>query len=89
MVGDGSQLRTEEVAELLNLSKSTIINYANDGLLRVSRTRGGHRRFPIDSVRQLEQVLGMDEGAEQVAAFADLREQNLKARRGEADQPTG
>jgi excisionase family DNA binding protein len=76
MVGDGSQLRTEEVAELLNLSKSTVINYANDGLLVVKRTRGRHRRFPIESVQALQQVLDMAEGPEQVAAFADLRRRN-------------
>lgn len=80
MVGDGSQLRTEEVAELLNLSKSTVINYANAGLLVVKRTRGRHRRFPIESVEELRRVLGMDEGPEQDAAFASLRRKN----RGEA-----
>ncbi|HEU5107119.1 MAG TPA: helix-turn-helix domain-containing protein [Micromonosporaceae bacterium] len=81
MVGDGSQLRTEEVAELLNLSKSTVINYANDGLLVVKRTRGRHRRFPIESVQALQQVLEMDEGPEQTAEFERLR----RAVRGETE----
>jgi excisionase family DNA binding protein len=76
VVGDGSQLRTEEVAELLNLSKSTVINYANEGLLRVRRTRGRHRRFPLDSVHELQAILDMDEGPDQDAAFDALRRRN-------------
>ena len=85
MVGDGSLLRTDEAAAELNLSKSTVINYAKEGLLRVKRTGGGHRRFPAESVGELKQVLDMDDGPERDAAMEDLRRRN----RGETDQPSG
>lgn len=41
----GNWLSLSEVAELLGVHPSTVRNWANQGLLPVHRTQGGHRRF--------------------------------------------
>jgi excisionase family DNA binding protein len=76
MVGDGTQLRTAEAARLMNLSDRTVVNYADDGLLRVVWTAGGHRRIVADSVSALLRVLAMPKGPEQEAAKDQLRRRN-------------
>lgn len=77
MVGDGSQLRTEEVAALLNLSKSTVINYAKAGLLVAKRTGGRHRRFDAESVKELKEILDMTDDALREARLEGLKRRNL------------
>lgn len=76
MVGDGEQLRTEEAAAVLKVSKSTVINYAKSGLIRATRTVGKHRRYLAESVAELAAVLAMPEGPEQDAAIESLRRRN-------------
>lgn len=73
---DKPQLRTEEVAELLGLSKSTVINYAKDSLLRVNRTLGRHRRYETASVIELKAALEMDDGPEREARLDGIRKRN-------------
>jgi excisionase family DNA binding protein len=76
MVGDGSRLRTEEVAKLLDVSKSTVINYAKDGLLVVRRTAGRHRRYDAASVMELKKILDMDDESQREPALEGLRRRN-------------
>ncbi len=46
-------LTTQEAAELLGVAPSTIKRWADQGLLRVARTVGGHRRFLRGEVERL------------------------------------
>ena len=41
-----------EVARLFGVSPSTVTRWARLGLLKASRTRGGHYRFPADETRR-------------------------------------
>ncbi|HEV3475653.1 MAG TPA: helix-turn-helix domain-containing protein [Actinomycetota bacterium] len=61
---DAMYLKTAEVADILHVSPKTVTRWAKDGKLPHSRTLGGHRRFPADSIRKLAegliQVGGLD-----------------------------
>jgi excisionase family DNA binding protein len=61
---DAIYLKTAEVADILHVSPKTVTRWAKDGKLPHSRTLGGHRRFPADSIRKLAegliQVGGLD-----------------------------
>jgi excisionase family DNA binding protein len=46
-------LTTGEAAEILSVSPSTVINYADAGLLKAFRLPGGHRRFRRSDVEAL------------------------------------
>lgn len=81
MVGDGSQLRTEEVAVLLNVSKSTVINYTKAGLLVAKRTGGRHRRYDAGEVRALQEILDLPDGPERDAQLKGL----IRRNRGEEE----
>lgn len=75
MVGDGTQLRTSEAAAELNVSSSTVIAWCRDGLLRTTRTAGGHRRILADSVTELARVLALPDGQRE-PAMQELRVRN-------------
>ncbi|MFJ8690251.1 MerR family DNA-binding transcriptional regulator [Micromonospora wenchangensis] len=76
MVGDGTQLRTSEAAAQLKVSPSTVIAWCRDGLLRTSRTAGGHRRIVAQSVTQLAEVLALPDGQRE-AGIESLKRRNL------------
>src|SRR5207245_1672473 len=59
----GKLLSIAEVAELAGVSVGTIREWERGGLLRASRTAGGHRRFRDDDVEEL--LANRDEGEEQ------------------------
>ena len=45
----------QEAARMIGVSKDTIRNYADKGVLPVNRTEGGHRRFKAqDIMRYIE-----------------------------------
>jgi excisionase family DNA binding protein len=46
-------LTTAEVADVLQVSPKTVTRWAREGKLPHSRTPGGHRRYPGDSIRKL------------------------------------
>jgi excisionase family DNA binding protein len=46
-------LKTAEVADILHVSPKTVTRWAKDGKLPHSRTLGGHRRFPAQSIKKL------------------------------------
>jgi excisionase family DNA binding protein len=46
----GNWLSLKEVAEILGVHPSTVRNWANQGVLPVHRTQGGHRRFHRDEL---------------------------------------
>lgn len=54
-------LTTRELAEAIGVSESSVKRWADDGLIRVARTAGGHRRIPVREavrfVRESEAVL--------------------------------
>lgn len=54
---DAMYLKTAEVADILHVSPKTVTRWAKDGKLPHSRTLGGHRRFPADSIRKLAEGL--------------------------------
>lgn len=76
VVGDGRQLRTSEAAAELNVSASTVIAWSRDGLLRTTRTAGGHRRILAESVAELAAVLALPDGRREPEVDA-LRRRNL------------
>lgn len=41
---------TRELADMLSVNESTVKRWADSGFIECSRTKGGHRRFPIRSV---------------------------------------
>jgi excisionase family DNA binding protein len=46
-------LTTAEVADVFQVSPKTVNRWAGEGKLPHSRTLGGHRRYPGDSIRRL------------------------------------
>lgn len=76
MADESPDLNTGEVAGALGLSKSTVLDYTKKGLLFATRTFGGHRRYPPDTVEELRRVLKMPAGAERDEAFEELRRRN-------------
>ena len=52
-------LRPGDVAKIFNCDLATVARWANKGKLESFRTGGGHRRFPVDSVRNLCVKLGL------------------------------
>jgi excisionase family DNA binding protein len=85
----GNWLTLSEVAELLGIHTSTVRNWADQGVLPVHRTQGGHRRFmrselelwmQAQRVHQPEGSDGMIQNALSYARFqiseANLQEQS-------------
>ena len=50
-------LTTGQVASRLRVSTTTVINWAERGLLTCSRTEGDHRRFDLEDVERLAEEL--------------------------------
>jgi excisionase family DNA binding protein len=46
----GNWLSLKEVSEILGVHPSTVRNWANQGVIPVHRTQGGHRRFQRDEI---------------------------------------
>jgi excisionase family DNA binding protein len=60
MTGVGGRLlRTREVAILFQVSERAVTDWARKGRIPSVRTPGGHRRYPLASVRSL--LLGAGE----------------------------
>ncbi len=55
--GDGSYIRTAEVARILRVSPKTVSRWAREGKLPHLVTLGGHRRFPAAEIEQLARKL--------------------------------
>jgi putative two-component system response regulator len=54
-VGAGpSAMTLQEAAEMLSVSSTTLRRWADAGRIEVERTRGGHRRFPVDEVKRIK-----------------------------------
>lgn len=51
-------LTLKETEELLNVSKSTLQRWDNNGKLLALRTEGGHRRYKLSDI---EKIFGKDE----------------------------
>jgi excisionase family DNA binding protein len=56
-------MTTNEAAELLGVSDATIKRMADCGKIKVKKTAGGHRMFPLDSLRELRTRRPVDEQA--------------------------
>ena len=54
----GNWLTLTEVSELLGIHPSTVRNWADQGVLPVHRTQGGHRRFMR---AELERIAAVDD----------------------------
>jgi len=54
-----ANLTTREVAKLLLVSEATVKRWADDGLLLPKKTKGGHRRFSIQSIARLRREQGI------------------------------
>jgi excisionase family DNA binding protein len=58
-------LKTAEVADILHVSPKTVTRWAKDGKLPHSRTLGGHRRFPAQSIKKIaDGLIQVDQGTE-------------------------
>jgi excisionase family DNA binding protein len=56
-------LKTAEVADILHVSPKTVTRWAKDGKLPHSRTLGGHRRFPAQSIKKIASgLIQVDQG---------------------------
>ena len=66
---------SRELAEVFSVNESTIKRWSDTGYIECLRTKGGHRRFPIQSVMRFVQENKMDvpELASQLFARQDLR----------------
>ena len=51
---------TTEVAELLSVNESTVKRWSDSGHIECTKTRGGHRRFPIPSIMRFIQENKME-----------------------------
>ncbi|MFJ1539263.1 helix-turn-helix domain-containing protein [Micromonospora chalcea] len=69
-------MRTSQAAAELNVSASTVIAWCRDGLLRTTRTAGGHRRILASTVAELRDVLALPDGQRE-PAMAELRRRNV------------
>ena len=49
----GTLLRTSDVAALFQVSERTVCEWARRGRLPSVRTPGGHRRYPVEQIREL------------------------------------
>lgn len=56
----GELLKVGEVATLFDVGPKTVTRWAKLGKLPSVRTLGGHRRFPVDAVRELLRNAGAD-----------------------------
>ncbi|MFC1936283.1 helix-turn-helix domain-containing protein [Chloroflexota bacterium] len=65
----GNWLSLSEVAEILGVHPSTVRNWADQGLLPVHRTQGGHRRFRRDEVDLWVQSQRVNNGEEANGMF--------------------
>lgn len=80
-------LSPKELAEAIGLSESSLKRWADDGLIKVSRTAGGHRRIPVaEAIRFIRasrsplvrpELLGLDDVPPAALALAgeDIGEQ--------------
>lgn len=57
----GNLLRTSDVAALFQVSERTVSEWARRGRLPSVRTPGGHRRYPVEEVRELLDAAGQAE----------------------------
>ena len=66
---------SRELAEVFSVNESTIKRWSDAGYIECIRTKGGHRRFPIQSVMRFVQESKMDvpELASQLFANQELR----------------
>jgi MerR family transcriptional regulator, light-induced transcriptional regulator len=54
-----TQLSSEQVARLLNVTVSTIKRWADDGLIACIKTPGGHRKFELAEITRFAEKQGM------------------------------
>lgn len=62
--GDRELLSRSQVAELFNVSPSTVTRWADQGKLVCTKTLGGHRRYQRKSVVELVRTLTQEERME-------------------------
>jgi excisionase family DNA binding protein len=89
-MSERGRLRTDQVADVLDVSTSTVIAHTKAGLLRTTRTPGGHRRYDGESVQELAKVLAMPDGPDRDAELEALRRRNrewAKAQPGNNPDP--
>jgi excisionase family DNA binding protein len=67
---------SRELAELLGVNESTVKRWSDAGYITCRRTKGGHRRFPIQSVIRFvqENKMQVPELASQMLTAQDIRE---------------
>lgn len=62
---DGDGLTTKEAAELLGVAATTVRRYADAGHIHgVRKLPSGHRRYPLESVRDLKRRIDQGGGPE-------------------------
>jgi len=69
---NGQLLRTSDVAALFQVSERTVSEWARRGRIPSVRTPGGHRRYPVDQIRDLLDETGAA-GSELLPLRSDSR----------------
>ena len=75
-------LTTRALARMWMVSEATVKRWADAGLLRASRTAGGHRRFLLDEVARFQTERGLGQSAQTPSRPAGAPPGRGKSRRG-------
>jgi excisionase family DNA binding protein len=72
-------LSLKEASELLGIHFTTLRKWADDGLIRVFRTPGGHRRFSVADLRHFLEARASHESPADSEAFVDAAVGQVRA----------
>jgi MerR family transcriptional regulator, light-induced transcriptional regulator len=60
LMAERKSYTTRELAQMWNVSESTVKRWADIGDLKCNRTPGGHRRFALDHITEFQQTKGFE-----------------------------
>ncbi len=63
------------IAEIFGVTAQTIRNWTEDGMFKITRTQGGHRRYSLDEIGELQ---GMEEKEKKTIIYARVSSHDQK-----------
>lgn len=75
----GHWLSLKDASELLGIHFTTLRKWSDDGLIRVFRTPGGHRRFSVTDLRRFLETRASHESPPDADAFVDAAVGQVRA----------
>ena len=75
----GHWVSLKEASELLGIHFTTLRKWSDDGLIRVFRTPGGHRRFSVTDLRRFLETRASHESPSDADAFVDAAVGQVRA----------